>query len=92
LIQAAVLYKHFVCTCYLLKVYVRVLNNLQTDAASIHWHGINMKGSNATGGVATPWADGVSYVTQCPISPGAIFTYKYYTYNRISGLQTASSN
>jgi len=57
-------------------VYVRVHNDLMFDAATIHWHGLNMKGSNATGGVATPWADGVAYVTQCPISPGAVFTYK----------------
>ncbi|TKY56533.1 Laccase-13 protein [Spatholobus suberectus] len=31
---------------------------------SIHWHGLRM--------LRNPWADGPSYVTQCPIQPGGV--------------------
>ncbi|KAH9817796.1 multi-copper oxidase laccase-like protein [Melampsora americana] len=47
---------------------IRVDNRLDTDV-SIHWHGIWQTG--------TPWMDGVTGVTQCPIPPGASFTYKF---------------
>ena len=36
---------------------------------SKHWHGIFQKGSN--------WADGFSYVTQCPIAQDQDFEYKF---------------
>ena len=36
---------------------------------SKHWHGIFQKGSN--------WADGVAYVTQCPIVQDQDFEYKF---------------
>ncbi|KAF6033173.1 hypothetical protein EB796_008519 [Bugula neritina] len=59
------------------QVYIHVHNQLMTDSATIHWHGINMKGINNTISGATPWSDGVPYVTQCPILPGATFTHVF---------------
>jgi iron transport multicopper oxidase len=52
---------------------IRVFNEL-TDATmpletSIHWHGIAQKQSN--------WADGVSFVTQCPIRQDEAFLQKF---------------
>ncbi|KAJ9675310.1 hypothetical protein PVL29_024312 [Vitis rotundifolia] len=35
---------------------------------TIHWHGVKQPGN--------PWSDGPNYVTQCPIKPGASFTYE----------------
>ncbi|KAG9309110.1 laccase [Chiua virens] len=37
---------------------------------SIHWHGIFQQGG-------TNWADGVSWVTQCPIQPQKSFQYQF---------------
>ena len=48
-------------------VKVKVTNSLQSETASIHWHGLHQKGTN--------WMDGVEQVTQCGIAPGNIFTY-----------------
>ncbi|GLJ13797.1 hypothetical protein SUGI_0220220 [Cryptomeria japonica] len=36
---------------------------------TIHWHGVKQFGS--------PWADGPSYITQCPIAPGNKYTYNF---------------
>ncbi|MBW0501215.1 hypothetical protein O181_040930 [Austropuccinia psidii MF-1] len=36
---------------------------------TFHWHGLHQKG--------TPWMDGISGVTQCPIPPNANFTYLF---------------
>lgn len=30
----------------------------------------------------TPWADGPEYVTQCPIQPGATYTYRFTIENQ----------
>nr|AGY56176.1 laccase 8 [Volvariella volvacea] len=38
-------------------------------STSIHWHGLFQRGSQ--------WADGPAFVTQCPISPGHKFTYRF---------------
>ncbi|WKA10684.1 hypothetical protein VitviT2T_028246 [Vitis vinifera] len=35
---------------------------------TIHWHGVKQ--------LRNPWSDGPNYVTQCPIKPGANFTYE----------------
>ncbi|RVW26219.1 Laccase-14 [Vitis vinifera] len=35
---------------------------------TIHWHGVKQP--------RNPWSDGPNYVTQCPIKPGANFTYE----------------
>lgn len=37
---------------------------------TIHWHGFHQR--------ATPWMDGVPYITQCPIHSGNTFRYSYY--------------
>lgn len=50
-------------------VVVTVRNKLETENTAIHWHGIRQ--------IGTPWADGVSGVTQCPILPGETFTYRF---------------
>ncbi|MED6185782.1 Laccase-3 [Stylosanthes scabra] len=41
---------------------------------SIHWHGLRM--------LRNPWADGPSYVTQCPIQPGGSYTYRFTIQNQ----------
>lgn len=54
---------------------VAVTNNIPdsfpevSDGISIHWHGLNQKGSE--------WMDGVAYITQCPIAQGSSFTYRF---------------
>ena len=50
-------------------VTVHVTNGLETMTKTLHWHGIHMIGS--------PWMDGASMITQCPISPGQTFVYKF---------------
>ncbi|CAH1252822.1 Hypp1020 [Branchiostoma lanceolatum] len=51
------------------QVAVTVVNQLMTDAITIHWHGLHMRN--------TPWMDGVPSVTQCPITPHESFTYRF---------------
>ena len=47
-----------------------VYNELKNDEGiSIHWHGMHQ--------VGTPEADGVSYITQCPILALHYFTYRF---------------
>ena len=70
-------------------IVVRVVNQLKTETTSIHWHGMkrgkksakvkwpdpyHLAGDEQRG---TPYMDGVPGVTQCPISPGATFVYKW---------------
>ncbi|EQB53500.1 multicopper oxidase [Colletotrichum gloeosporioides Cg-14] len=52
-------------------VEVTVHNNITgpEEGTAIHWHGIHQQG--------TPWMDGVSGITQCPIVPGESFTYRW---------------
>lgn len=40
-----------------------------TEISGQHWHGFFQSGSS--------WADGPVGVTQCPISPGNAFLYKF---------------
>ncbi|KAK7301675.1 hypothetical protein RJT34_12546 [Clitoria ternatea] len=47
---------------------IKVVNAAQYNI-SIHWHGLRM--------LRNPWADGPSYVTQCPIQPGGSYTYRF---------------
>ncbi|KAF4977907.1 hypothetical protein FZEAL_5612 [Fusarium zealandicum] len=49
-------------------VVVRV-HNQSPKNITVHFHGIEMKG--------TPWSDGVPGVTQHPIEPGCSFNYKF---------------
>jgi iron transport multicopper oxidase len=57
---------------------IDVQNLLDDDTldlvTSIHWHGIFQKDTN--------YADGVAFVTQCPIIPGEAFTYVFPTINQ----------
>lgn len=39
------------------------------EGTAFHWHGLLQKD--------TPWYDGVPAVQQCPIAPGASFTYQF---------------
>lgn len=48
---------------------IHVKNNLLSDSATIHWHGLHQK--------ETPHMDGVGYISQCPIGAGQTFTYKF---------------
>ena len=46
---------------------ILVVNRLEQESATIHWHGLHQNN--------TPWMDGVDHVTQCGILPGASFRY-----------------
>ncbi|XP_065929832.1 uncharacterized protein [Magallana gigas] len=50
-------------------VSVRVHNRLKTEGVAFHWHGILQRG--------TPWMDGASMISQCPIMPGQVFEYRF---------------
>ncbi|XP_010535760.1 PREDICTED: L-ascorbate oxidase-like [Tarenaya hassleriana] len=70
-------------------VVVHLTNKLTTEGVVIHWHGIRQYG--------TPWADGAAGVTQCAISPGETFTYKFtvdkagtYFYHGHYGMQRSA--
>ncbi|XP_010937049.1 putative laccase-9 [Elaeis guineensis] len=47
-------------------VIVRVYNHAGYNI-TLHWHGVDQP--------RNPWSDGPEYITQCPIQPGANFTY-----------------
>ncbi|KAM1553032.1 hypothetical protein PS1_005807 [Malus domestica] len=49
-------------------VAVKVTNRARYNI-TIHWHGLKQQNN--------PWADGPEYVTQCPIQPGATYTYRF---------------
>ncbi|OCK76302.1 multicopper oxidase [Lepidopterella palustris CBS 459.81] len=51
-------------------VTVNVKNNLGNETLTIHWHGIFQTGNNAN--------DGTPMVAQCPIIPGASYTYTFH--------------
>ncbi|KAL8642628.1 MAG: hypothetical protein Q9228_000721, partial [Teloschistes exilis] len=55
--------------CWCDDIEVTVRNHLWFNGTTIHWHGIRQ--SN------TAEMDGVNAVTQCPITPGEEFTYKF---------------
>ena len=48
-------------------VVVEVINMMLSEVTTIHWHGLSQW--------RTPWMDGASTVSQCPIEPGTSFTY-----------------
>ncbi|KAF9421889.1 hypothetical protein HW555_002329, partial [Spodoptera exigua] len=50
-------------------IVVEVQNSILDQDISIHWHGIEQKG--------TPYMDGVPMVTQCPIAYGQTFKYAF---------------
>ena len=52
-------------------IQVSVHNNITQpeEGTALHWHGLRQKGNQ--------YYDGVPAVTQCPIAPGASFTYRF---------------
>ena len=50
-------------------VHVNVTNKLTNEGVTVHWHGLHQKGR--------PWMDGVAFVSQAPITPGAVFQYRF---------------
>ncbi|XP_045182606.2 uncharacterized protein LOC123541253 [Mercenaria mercenaria] len=69
------------------EVIVHVTNHMLSDGVTIHFHGIEMRG--------TPWMDGAAFITQCPILPGQTFSYRFrpnrkgtYFYHSHTGAQT----
>lgn len=50
-------------------IVVEVENKIPDQDVSIHWHGIEQKG--------TPYMDGVPMVTQCPINYGGKYKYAF---------------
>ncbi|KAL8160220.1 hypothetical protein V2J09_001757 [Rumex salicifolius] len=70
-------------------IHVDLTNKLTTEGVVIHWHGIRQLG--------TPWADGTASISQCPISPGQTFTYRFvvdkpgtYFYHGHYGMQRSA--
>ncbi|CAN6239424.1 unnamed protein product [Urochloa humidicola] len=57
-------------TIYARKGDVVVVNvyNQGNKNITLHWHGVDQP--------RNPWSDGPEYITQCPIQPGANFTYR----------------
>jgi FtsP/CotA-like multicopper oxidase with cupredoxin domain len=51
------------------KVRVDVYNQLTNEGVTIHWHGMHQK--------KRPYMDGVAFVSQAPITPGAVFQYRF---------------
>ena len=50
------------------RLVISVRNGLD-DFTSLHWHGIHQRG--------TPWMDGPTGITQCPIPPGETMVYDF---------------
>ncbi|KAK0516994.1 hypothetical protein JMJ35_000149 [Cladonia borealis] len=50
---------------------VSMTNNISgpEEGTALHWHGLMQS--------TTPWFDGVPSVGQCPVAPGASFTYRF---------------
>ena len=51
------------------RVHVNVTNKLTSEGVTVHWHGLHQKGR--------PWMDSVDFVSQAPITPGAVFQYRF---------------
>ena len=77
-------------------VEVNVVNNLLSEATTIHWHGIHPV-KNETDPLAAPWADGALGVTQAAIAPGQNQTYRFrawpagthYWHSHMDAMQSA---
>ncbi|KAL0915106.1 hypothetical protein M5K25_015506 [Dendrobium thyrsiflorum] len=50
------------------QVVVKVVNHVKNNV-SIHWHGVKQ--------IRSGWADGPSYITQCPIQTGQSYVYNF---------------
>lgn len=62
-------YRLTTCSCWGDWLEITVKNNLPSNGTTIHWHGIRQLHTTAN--------DGVNGITQCPIAPGEVFTYKF---------------
>jgi len=70
-------------------VRVTVINNMISEATTIHWHGIHP--------YETPWEDGTYGVSMAPIQPGHNYTYEFrawpagthYWHSHMDGTQSA---
>ncbi|CAH0553403.1 unnamed protein product, partial [Brassicogethes aeneus] len=51
------------------QVIVDVVNMLNSETTTIHWHGLHQK--------SNPYMDGVPYISQCPIMPMSTFRYEF---------------
>ena len=51
------------------RIVVNVLNGLESEGVSLHWHGLQMRGHNSM--------DGAIGFTQCPIPSGSDFVYDF---------------
>jgi len=74
-----------IVVCHGDEVTVNVLNDLEMETCTIHWHGLHMKpfmentlNTSTDPQGYTQSADGVPYVTQCPIQPGQQFTWYHF--------------
>ncbi|KAJ7440900.1 laccase 1 [Mycena latifolia] len=52
-----------------LNVHDKLTDTTMMTDTSVHWHGLFQKGTN--------WADGPSFVNQCPITPNHSFVYNF---------------
>lgn len=59
---------------FLLNVINELSDPTMLRSTSIHWHGLNQRGSS--------WADGPASVTQCPISPSRSFLYDFHAHGQ----------
>ena len=50
-------------------VVIHVTNKLKSEEVTIHWHGLQQRGS--------PFMDGVPFLAQCPIAVGQTFVYRF---------------
>ncbi|KAI5074419.1 hypothetical protein GOP47_0010380 [Adiantum capillus-veneris] len=50
------------------RVYIKVSNHIREET-SIHWHGVRQ--------MFSVWADGPSYITQCPLLPNEHYTHNF---------------
>lgn len=59
-----------ISACWNDEIIIDLENHMSGSELSIHWHGLHM--------INTPWMDGVPMVTQCPISSGNTFRYRFH--------------
>ncbi|KAK7104783.1 uncharacterized protein [Littorina saxatilis] len=54
-------------------VTVEVVNGMNSEGLTIHWHGIDMQDNS--------YMDGVAFISQCPIQSGQSFVYNFTSYH-----------
>ena len=61
-------------------VRVTVINNMISEATTIHWHGVHPSSPENAPENLRPWADGAAWVSMAPIQPGHNYTYEFQAY------------